>query len=522
MRPTHFDVHNPAFFNGYEHAQPPATGSATIVAVHWRRSLGYKKPALAVLAVLACAPPAPSAASESWWDARLDLPIEYTGGGVARHAKSATIAVFESNDRALRFYAPPDPSFSEWRPTPADGEGGTTPKINGSFSYMTSSGSLWVQLRTFLGGGQAFDAYKLITRNGSALTGAVRACGTAFISEAMTVDVHDRLWINCRDRVVVLAADGTTSTFACVPCREDRFPTPSSMGGVWAVVDRPPRPWVLSLIGSDGSTVASRSFSGPGPSEFREANSYLVWLRRADAPRPIGVFTSIVERVSLPDWTRSPIIRFTRGLSEQVATTTRRPALDGLAPLTDGSTWYGAPGFDRIGRLDRPGRVAEFRLPSGLALNGNGTGVQAGAALIEIGGRLWVRASGDLVRVRDPGSLIPSLPVLTQEPRVRVATRGRPIALLSSMRTASPNAIPGTRVTLRCITRCRGRLATGTMPGTSLLLRSSITLFSRAIVESKSTRAGYRSTTIRYRFTRRANGTVKAKIIKIDGANYDP
>jgi hypothetical protein len=59
------------------------------------------------------------------------------------------------------------------------------------------------------------------------------------------------------------------------------------------------------------------------------------------------------------------------------------------------------------------------------------------------------------------------------------------------------------------------------MPGTSLLLRSSITLYSGAIVESKSTRDGYRPTTIRYRFTRRANGAVKAKIVKIDGANYD-
>ena len=389
---------------------------------------------------------------------------------------------------------------------------------------MTSSGSLWVQLRTYLGGGQAFDAYKLIMRDGSALTGAVRACGTAVISEAMTVDVHDRLWINCRDRVVVLAADGTTSTFACVPCREARFPTPSSMGGVWAVVDRPPGPWVLSLIGSDGSTVASRSFSGPGPSEFREANSSLVWLRRADAPRPIGVYTSIVERVSLPDWTSSPIIGFTRGLSEQVATTTRRPALDGRSPrCPTGVLWYASTGIrpHRAPRWPRTRRRVQAPQRDSVEL-----GWHRGRSGRDADRDRWPPvgspASGDLVRVRDPGSLIPSLPVLTQEPRVRVATRGRPIALLSSMRTASPNAIPRTRVTVRCITRCRGRRATGTMPGSSLLLRSSITLYSRAIVESKSTRAGYRPTTIRYRFTRRANGTVKAKIIKIDGANYEP
>ncbi len=387
---------------------------------------------------------------------------------------------------------------------------------------MTSSGSLWVQLRTYLGGGKAFDAYKLIMRDGSALTGAVRACGTADISAAMTVDVHDRLWIDCSDRVVVLAADGTTSTFACVPCREARFPTPSSIGGVWAAVARPSGGWELSLIGSDGSTVASRSFSGPGPSKFREANSSLVWLRRADAPRPLGVYASIVERVSLPIGRvahhRLPP-RSERANRDHHTATVPRDA----RPLVRRECVVRSKRIQPHRAPRWPGRVAEFRLPSGTALAWDDTGVEASATLIEIGGRLWVRLTdGDLVRVRDPGSLIPSLPVLTQEPRVRVATRGRPIALLSSMRTASPNAIPGTRVTVRCITRCRGRRATGTMPGRSLLLRSSITLFSRAIVESKSTRAGYRPTTIRYRFTRRANGTVKAKIIEIDGANYDP
>ena len=180
---------------------------------------------------------------------------------------------------------------------------------------MTSSGSLGVQLLDLPGGGQAFDANKLITRNGSALREPARVRdrlhqrGDDGRRSRPSLDQlpgsRRRVGRRWNDLAFAACHAGKTGSDAIVHGRR--------VGGATVGQGVGPEP-----IGSDGSTVASRSFR-VRVRRVPRGQLVLVWLRRPTRLGPSGYSSS--SRGSACPWTRSPIIGFTRGLSEQVATT---------------------------------------------------------------------------------------------------------------------------------------------------------------------------------------------------------
>jgi hypothetical protein len=425
------------------------------------------------------------------------------------------MVVEDAKERTLRFMAPPSSAFSQWNAGPGDSDWGVTPTIDDFVG--TPSGAAWVKLEV----DERLVGFERVAAPGVVVTPRRNPCAEdEDVSEVELFGVgsDERLWVRCSQGLSTIAVDGTVARVDCAPCLKEGNAYPAAAdGAMWFVNGDDGGGWDLRLVSAAGVVIGARHFHQPTPFELVDNGQRLVWLRERSGV-PAG--DQVVEGLTVDAWQTAPPVPFTHGLSERLgrAVAPARPEFQSLANTADGSTWFLSWGFARVVRVDAAGTVMEFPVSTKAALPDS---------LVHIGDRIWVRMrNAHLYRVPPGGAARSSLPFLNQRLRIhkrRHADRrpGQPIAFLSALSISSGRALPGTRVSIRCLTHCRGKRASGVIVGSRLRINTGIYLYNHAKLETVATLGHRRSTSQVFELTRGKGRAVRNAIVAIDGVPLD-